>query len=233
MESLEKVTKTAKKNKVTLALGTVAIIALIVIGVLIGRVSSEKARAKELEKQFDDLKHQQEEIIVAPEITVDAATLREVVAPAAELTAYKYYYTDVDTYEKSQKIWKIKVPFTTDKSVFSYSGEIGAGVDLDNAEFSVDGKAITVTLPKADILYHELDEKTFRSYDIKNSVFTSTDIGGYADMVAALKDRQEQKLMGNAEFWQSVKANTETVLRGVLAASGQLEDYTVTCAWAK
>lgn len=233
MESLEKVTKTAKKNKVTLALGTVAIAALIVVGVLISRVSSERARARELEKQIDDMKHQQEEVVVAPNTTVTAATLREVVAPAAELTAYKYYYTDVDTYEKSQKVWKIKVPFTTDKSVFSYSGEIGAGIDLDDAEFVVDDKAITITLPKPDILYHELGEKGFQSYDIKNSVFTSTDIGGYADMVAALKDHQAQKLRDNAEFWQNVRANTETVLRGILTASGQLDEYTVTFKWAE
>ena len=233
MESLEKVTKTAKKNKTALALGAVAIVALIVVGVLIGRVSGERARARELEKQIDDLKHQQEEVIVTPELTVDVATLREVVAPAAELTAYKYYYTDVDTYEKSQKVWKIKVPFTTDKSVFSYSGEIGAGIDLDDAEFTVDGKAITVTLPKPDILYHELDEKSFQSYDIKNSVFTSTDIGGYAEMIDALKMRQEQKLADNADFWKSVKANTETVLRGVMTASGQLDEYTVTFKWVE
>ena len=233
MESLQKVAKTAKKNKVTLALGAVAIVALILVGVLIGRISSEKARAKDLQGQIDDLKHQQEEVVVTPDATVTAATLREVVAPAAELTAYKYYYTDVDTYEKSQKVWKIKVPFTTDKSVFSYSGEIGAGIDLDDAEFTVDGKAITVTLPKPDILYHELDEKSFQSYDIKNSVFTSTDIGGYADMISALKERQEQKLTDNAEFWKSVKANTETILRGIMTASGQLDEYTVTFKWAE
>ena len=233
MESLEKVTKTAKKNKVTLALGAVAIVALIIVGVLIGRVSSEKARAKDLQEQIDDLKHQQEEVVVTPDATVTAATLREVVAPAAELTAYKYYYTDVDTYEKSQKIWKFKVPFTTDKSVFSYSGEIGAGIDLDDADFAVADKTITVTLPKPGILYHELDKTAFQSYDIKNSVFTSTDIGGYADMMAALEERQEQKLNDNAEFWKSVKANTETVLRGVLTASGELDEYTIAFKWAE
>ena len=235
MESLEKVTKTAKKNKVTLALGAVAIVALIVVGVLIGRVSSERALAKDLQKQIDEMKQQQELVVVDNETAVTAATLREVVAPVAELTAYKYYYTDVDTYVKSQKIWKFKVPFTTDKSVFSYSGEIGAGIDLDDADFTVDntGKTVTVTLPKPDILYHELDEKSFQSYNIKNSVFTSTDISGYAEMIDALKARQEQKLNDNAEFWKSVKANTETVLRGVMTASGQLDEYTVSFAWAE
>ena len=232
MGSLQKVTKITKKNKIILALSTVAIIALIVIGVLIGRVSSERARADDLQNQIDNLDTPIEPIIVSPEVTVDAATLREVVAPAAELTAYKYYYSDVDTYEKSQKVWKIKVPFTTDKSVFSYSGEIGAGIDLDSAEYTIEGKSVTVKLPKPDILYHELDEKSFQSYDIKNSVFTSTDIGGYAEMIDTLKTRQEQKLADNADFWKSVKTNTETVLRGVMTASGQLETYTVNFVWA-
>lgn len=230
MESLEKVTKTAKKNKVTLALGAVAIIALIVVGILISQLFSTKNKMKDLIVPPDD---PDPIVIDDPEVIVTAATLREVVAPAAELTAYKYYYTDVDTYEKSQKIWKFKVPFTTDKSVFSYSGEIGAGIDLDDAEFTVEDKSITVTLPKPDVLYHELDEKSFQSYDIKNSVFTSTDISEYADMIAALKARQEQKLNDNAEFWKSVKANTETVLRGVMTASGQLDEYTVSFAWAE
>ena len=148
---------------------------------------------------------------------------------------YKYYYSDVDTYEKSQKVWKIKVPFTTDKCVFSYSGKIGAGIDLDNADFTVDsaGKAVTVTLPKPDILYHELDEKSFQSYNIKNSVFTSTDISGYAEMIDALKMRQEQKLTDNADFWQNVKTNTEAVLRSVMTASAQLDDYAIEFRWAE
>ena len=229
MESLQKVAKTAKKNKTAIVLGVVAVVALIVVGILISQLISTKKEMKNLIVPPDD----PDPVVVTPEVTVTAATLREVVAPAAELTAYKYYYTDVDTYEKSQKVWKIKVPFTTDKSVFSYSGEIGAGIDLDDAEFTVDGKAITVTLPKPDILYHELDEKTFQAYDIKNSVFVSTNISEYIDMIAALKEHQEQKLLDNAEFWKSVKANTETVLRGIMTASGQLDEYTVTFKWAE
>ena len=245
MESLEKVSgnaekaetalkkskKVLKKNKSTLILGTVAVIALIVIGVLISRIGAEEARYKDLQEEYDDLKNHHEEIVVDPDTTVTAATLREVIAPAAELTAYKYFYTDVDTYEKSKKVWKVKVPFTTDKSVFSYSGEIGAGIDLDDADFAVDGNTITVTLPKAGILYHELDEDGFRSYDLKNSIFTSVDIGGYSEMIAALKERQEQKLEDNAEFWKNVKANTETVLRSILTASGQLDEYTINFSW--
>ena len=229
MESLQKVTKTAKKNKVTLALGAVAIVALIVVGVLISQLISTKKEMKNLIVPPDD----PDPVVVTPEVTVTAATLREVVAPAAELTAYKYYYTDVDTYEKSQKIWKFEVPFTTDKTAFSYSGVIGAGINLDDAEFTVEDKSITVALPKPGILYHDLDENSFQSYDIKNSVFTSTNVSEYADMLAALEERQEQKLTDNAEFWQSVKSNTETVLRGIMTASGQLDEYTIPFQWAE
>ena len=76
---------------------------------------------------------------------------------------------------------------------FAFNATVLSECRADDRDFAVEDKAVTVTLPKPDILYHELDEKSFQSYDIKNSVFTSTDIGGYADMISALKERQEQK----------------------------------------
>lgn len=174
---------------------------------------------------------------VTPDFKVDAATIREVIAPASKLISYQYFYTDADEYEKSSHFFgtDVKVPFTTDRTIFTYSGTISAGVDLSKMKVETDDvkKLISVELPAPEVLAHELDLRSFRSYDVRNSIFTTVDLTEYAGMQAALKDKQEAKLSVNEEFWKNLKENTKTVLNGLLTASGAAGDYTVLYYWAK
>ena len=42
---------------------------------------------------------------------------------------------------------------------------------------------------------------------------------------------QEDLLMDNESFWESVRENTEAVITGMITASGQIDNYKIVCDW--
>ena len=169
-------------------------------------------------------------------VVVDIEALHETISPASKLVSYEYAYANATTYEDSKKLFgKFKVPFTTDKVVFVYEGKIHAGVELSKVDFEVNDatKTVKVILPGMQIVSHELLEDKFRIYDVKNSIFNSTNIKEYADMIAELKKEEEEKLIENADFWDGARQNTEYVLTTLLKGSDVIADYSLRFEWEK
>ena len=191
----------------------------------------------EAQSEIADLEEENDALMNPPEIQITVTTLKEYIAPASELITYKYYYTDSGTYEKNKKFFdsNIKIPFTTDKSVYVYSGKISAGVDIDDINFNVNNpnKTIEVKMPKPKIIAHELDEKSFKTYDVKNSVFTSSSLDNFADFQGALKATQEDKINSNTEFWDSVKDNAENVIKSLLTVNDEVKEFKIEFTWSE
>lgn len=174
-------------------------------------------------------------IEVTPEMKADVSTLREAIAPAAKLAVYEYFYTDSGVYEKNQTLFDtdIVLPFTTDKTVYTYTGTIAAGIHVDQVEFEVDQEARTVTvlLPKPVILYHELGKDGFRYYDIQRAALSRTDLGDFEAFRRALKADQEKKLLQNDLFWQRTRENVQGVLTSLITLSGQVDYGRLVFRW--
>lgn len=162
-------------------------------------------------------------------VEINSVTVKEIIAPASELVTLKKEYTDFDTYENSKELFGKKLPFTTDKVIFTYSGVISAGIDLSEVELDVnnDKKTITITLPDAKILSHEIDEKSFEFYEIKNSILNETSFEDYTTLRAGLKERQEEKVLSDKEFMRSVEDSAENVIKGFLTSADATKDYKV------
>lgn len=174
-------------------------------------------------------------IVISTEepFTVTPYTIREVVSPAAELVSYKYFYTDAGVYEKSATVFNHKVPFTTDKTVYTYSGVIRVGVNLNKVDIQVDNdaKTIQITLDEPAIISNQIDNDTFQAYDVKNSIFTSIDISEFVAFKDTLEDNQAEKLKKNSEFWKQANSSTENTISSLIKASGQADDYTISYVW--
>ena len=162
-----------------------------------------------------------------PEPTI--IKISEALEPASDLISTKYYYTDAEIYEDYKELFGVKLPFTTDKSIFVYDGVISVGIDLNQVEYVVDNaaKTITMTLPEIKILANEIDQDSFEFPYISNSVFNQNEIPGFTKLLAELKAANGEKLLENEEFMTTVRMNTELVLRSFLTASDVTADYQV------
>ncbi len=202
-----------RTNKLTIV---VVVIALLfgLFGILFGALNRKKSADKAAIKADEAL---------------TMITLEEILKPASELVSMKYCYTDADIYEQSKSAFGVKVPFTTDKVVFTYSGIISAGIDISEVKYQIDDtdKRITITLPEPKILSHQMNEKDFKFFDVKNSIFTETNLEDYSDLMGELKEQKEKQLSEDEEFFDSVTENTQNVLKDFLTVSDKTKDYTV------
>ena len=160
---------------------------------------------------------------------LDISTIEEIVKPAGDLVSQRYYYTDVDTFENYKEILGAKIPLTTDKTIFSYQGIISVGITLNQVTFDVDNdaKVISISLPPVLILSHEIDQDSFKTYEIKNSLFTETKIGEYSELLGKLKMKKAEELMKNEEFMTSAREEAKNVIKSFLKASTLSQDYTI------
>lgn len=206
--------KMAKGKRVaTIITILILIITILVLGLLL--VLKDQKFKRDLEEKYKEgynAGRGQEEIIINPEITVEKATIIEVLKSVRELTVDKYIYTDIGIYEKDSKFFNtgITVPFTTDKTVYAYRGTIGIGIkDINNAEIEInnDKHVISIKVPKAEILYHEFNNDEFKTYDVKNSIFTETSLSDYSQFEDELKKSQEKLLLSDKRFWNEANDN--------------------------
>ena len=169
---------------------------------------------------------------VSDEITINTKTLKDYVSKTEKLITCEYYYSEIGDYEKSKPFLNFKLPFTTDKTLYTYSGKISAGINLKNLDFDVNDsrKTITVKYPPVQILAHDMDQG-FEFYDIKKAVFNRSDFNDFEEFRVTMKKQVEEKLMARDDFIKDAQDNAETIMEGLLTASGQIGDYTIKHQW--
>ena len=98
----------------------------------------------------------------------------------SDLATYKYAYTNTASQESNLKIKNWNIPFTTKRFIVKYDGEIKAGVDLSKVTIHVaEDNTITITMPKAAILSHEIDESSLEILDETKNIFNRIQIEDY------------------------------------------------------
>lgn len=94
---------------------------------------------------------------VSPEIVLDV--INSEIKSIGELATTEYNYTNAAKFSDSKQINNWNIPFTEKSFIIRYSGVIKAGIDVEAIDTSADSlkKVITVRIPKAKILSHDID----------------------------------------------------------------------------
>lgn len=152
---------------------------------------------------------------------LDAVVVESRLALISELATASYQYTNMGQFSSSNDFYGVTIPFTTKSFILSYDGEIKAGVDLSQAEVEVLGDRVSVSLPAARVLSHEIDEDSIRIFDEKTSIFNPFTVEDFASFQADQKAEMEQKalergLLGQADLQaeNSVRALLTPLLEG-------------------
>lgn len=155
--------------------------------------------------------------------------IEEILSLASDLITTKYVYTDADTYEDYKQFFNVRLPFTTNKVVFTYSGELGIGIDLSKLSVYLDNenKAITISLPKIDVKYNEIDAESFEYYNVSTTIFNQLKMEDVSDLIATLIEKKEEQVLNDKKVMEEAYSNTEVVLRNLLSNSNFTRDYKV------
>ena len=223
-----------------------AILLLLLAVAVLGKfLLDARARAKEQEAVLElqrsalaELQEKQDEAEKlihegTPKITGD--TIRESFGDLGELVAVEYLYTNANQYKNQNQVtifqWEVGVPFTAKSFLLSYDGRIKAGVDLSEVQVEVNetARTVTVTLPPAEIVSHEIFEDTFRVFDEKDGIFNRITLENYADFLSVQKEAMERRAESMGLF-DSADRNAQSVIRSLLSSLPGMESYRLTVA---
>ena len=157
---------------------------------------------------------------------LDAVVLETQIRDISELASVTYTYTNMAQFESSNDFYGVKIPFTTKSFILTYDGTVKAGVDLDGAEVSVSGTTVTITLPEAEILSHEIDEDSMEVFDEKTSIFNPFTVEDFTSFQSDQKAAMEEKALSRGLLAEARAKAVSSVEQ--LFAAALPDTYTVT-----
>ena len=149
---------------------------------------------------------------------IDAVVLQNQLTEIRELATVTYAYTNMAQFESSSDFYGVKVPFTTKSFILTYDGTIKAGVDLDGAAVDVSGTTVTVTLPEARILSHEIDEDSVEVFDEKTSIFNPFTVEDFTSFQADQKAAMEERALSRG-LLEEARSKAVSSVKQLLAAA--------------
>lgn len=157
---------------------------------------------------------------------ISSALISNKLVAVKELTTVKYNYRNMGQFENQSTFYGWKVPFTDKKFIVTYDGTISAGVDLENLDIKIDAHTINIKVPQAKILSHEIDEKTIKVFDEKNSIFNPIKVEDYKDFSADQKELVEKDALDKG-LLQEANNKALTAIKDILNVDELLREYEI------
>lgn len=190
------------------------------------RETIEALRAQAGQEEDEGLIHEALPVITDSLISEQLNALRELVTT-------EYLYTNSGKYENQNQITiigkDINIPFTGKRFIVAYDGRIKAGIDIGKAQIDIDeaARAITIALPKSEIISHETFEDTLVVLDETNNVFNPISIENYNEFVSEQKDSMEKKAIERG-LLTNADAEAKLMVQSFLSQIPGIDTYKLT-----
>ena len=168
-------------------------------------------------------------------ITSESKTTKIGFENIGELATQSAYCTEVNVTDD----WRIKIPFTQSKYIYSYDFVIKAGYDFKDIKWSEKGEKIEVTLPEVKVLSNEIDLDSFKVYHEEESIFSPITLDESNEALENLKaiaaiDEALENLKKTAQddaiangLFENARSNAETILTGFFGNVYDLDKYEI------
>lgn len=226
-----------KKNQFRLVL--IAVIFLFVVAVLLLIFFKGYMGAKEkYESIIADLRAENERLsdptalyeLASKEVTV--SLIESEIKDIGELATIEYLYTDVGQFEDSAKLFGKEIPFaiTTKSFIAKWDGVIKAGIKVDKIDVDVNNadRKIEISLPKAEILSHEIHNESIETLDEKNGLFNPIKVDDVRNFDATSKEHMEQRAIENGLLDKALDNSKEIITKLVYTDMVEKLEYTIT-----
>ncbi|BFT65857.1 DUF4230 domain-containing protein [Parvimonas parva] len=146
-----------------------------------------------------------------------------------ELSTIQYKYKEIVSREDWNTLFNVKLPFTKSSFIVSYTGILKIGIDLAETKINVDegGKTIKITLPESKILSNELDFKSLKVYDEKNSIFNPIKVEDYTEFTQGGKENAEKDARESGIFEQSKEVAKKIIIEMLNTTKEIKENYKI------
>ena len=203
IEQQEKKRISLKRKRILIFVAVAAVlIAVFTMGVMLGRGKENK-----------------------PVITNDL--ISQQLLAVSDLATVEYRYTNMGKFENQIDFYGWKVPLTEKSFIVSYDGAIRAGIEVKGIEIEVEGDAVTVIVPRAKILTHEIFDDSLQIFDETQFIFNPLQISDYTGFTADQRGKIEQRALENG-LLDEAQTKAEEVVRSLLSLMPGAENYKLT-----
>lgn len=143
-----------------------------------------------------------------------------------ELASVEYYYTNMGAFENQKNFYGWDIPFTTKKFIVSYDGIIKAGINLNKMTVDISGDIITVTLPEAEFLSHEILDDSVKVFDQSSNIFNPIKIEDYIGFSTDQKNKIEDKAREKGLLQQAYE-RAENYVKQMISLTPEIKNYTL------
>ena len=197
------------KNKSwPIRIAIIAVVLLIILLVIVSVVffkgyKSATEKYEAVIKELGEEKERRSEPVVPKEEPkeIDIELINSEIREIGELATIEYLYTDAGKFEDSAKLFGKEIPFsfTTKSFIAKWDGVIKAGINVDDivVEVKDSDKEITVQIPEAEILSHEVDGESIETLDEKDGFFNPIKVDDIREFDAISKETMEQRAIEN------------------------------------
>jgi len=166
--------------------------------------------------------------VIENNTTINVANLQNQILSIGELATMEYGYRTLITMKDSRSIKGWNIPFTQKSFILVVDGTMKIGIDTSDIQIvaSEMAKTITLTVPEAKILSHELHEETLEVLEESSGLFNRISIEDWSTMAVAEKQAMEEKI-SEGDLFSRAQSDAATILRSLLIGVVP-EDYTIT-----
>lgn len=149
-----------------------------------------------------------------------------------ELATQASYVTEVSVIDKSVVVWKVELPWTKSKYIFSCDFIIKAGFDFKKTDWDVIGNTIKVTLPEVKVLSREMVRDSTKVFHEDSNIFTPNTLENNLDALKEMEQNAEATAIENG-LLDNAKANAETILTGFFGNKFDMGKYEIEFIYKK
>ena len=165
-------------------------------------------------------------------VQITSGLIKEQLKYVQDLVGIEYTYTQADTIPKDKiKAFDISIPFTANHAILTYDGIIKYGVDVSQVDVNVSGQTVTLKIPKAKIISHEIPERSIVFLDEGKSIInpvTKVDLINYLDR----EKTEMEALAGEAGYPAMAERKCGESLVEIVKAMPGMEQYTISIKYS-
>lgn len=188
-----------------------------------------------LNETIEDQQKQIEELLdtpivvtpVIPEAVLEVAQTE--IRSIGELATMEYLYTNAGVYKDARFLGDFELPLTQKTFTMKWNGVIKAGVDISRVEVVVESIAdnecrITIYLPQAEILSHELDNDSVEVFNEADAIFNPVTVEDQKKFEAACQEEMETRVIESGVI-EKAQSNAEEIISKLLNANPDIAEY--------
>lgn len=152
--------------------------------------------------------------------------LSQQISSISELATVEYNYTNMGKFENQATFYGWKVPFTTKSFIISYDGKLKAGIDMSLVDIKISGNNINISVPKAKVLSHEIDEKSIEVFDETKNIFNPISIKDYNQFAIDQKEKVEMNIIEKG-LLDEAQEKAESTIKTFISSVDDINDYKI------